>query len=178
MMMRLKARFRADMRKFSFAIGMIALYTFQPPLGFSAEVIECQVMSIHDGDSMRVKCPPQHKSQRLRMHQIDAPELEQAYGPQAKSHLKALCPIKTRARIRIHGKDQYGRLLGDVFCRGKNINHEMVASGAAWAYRRYVTDPALPRLQRRAQQARIGLWGDSNATAPWQWRYYNQGNRR
>ena len=147
------------------------------PLAFGSEILECRVVSVHDGDSMRVRCPQQRQSLRVRMHQIDAPELEQPYGAQSRDQLKALCPANSRARIHVQGTDQYGRLLGDVYCRGKNLNHQMVASGAAWAYRRYVTDTELPRLQRRAEQARRGRWGESNPIQPWRWRY-EQSHRR
>ena len=43
----------------------------------SAE-LRCTVSSVHDGDSLRVRCPGNRRSVRVRMEQIDAPELEQA----------------------------------------------------------------------------------------------------
>lgn len=134
------------------------------------DVLSCTVGSVHDGDSMRVRCPGSRQTIRVRLHQIDAPELQQAYGRPAGDALRQLCPVGREVRIAVQGEDQYGRLLGDVECAGKNINHEMVSSGAAWAYTRYVQDAALPRLQDQARQARRGLWAQANPEPPWQWR--------
>lgn len=131
---------------------------------------QCTVKSVHDGDSMRVQCPGSRGSVRLRMHQIDAPELEQAYGRQARAQLRSLCPTGTKAYIRVHGTDQYDRLLGDVRCGDKDVNREMVVSGAAWAYDRHLTDPSLLDAQTNARRQRRGLWAAGNAEPPWEWR--------
>lgn len=133
--------------------------------------IRCTVRSVHDGDSMRVQCRGERRTTAIRMRQIDAPELDQAHGIQARDHLRKLCSRGSTATIRTQGRDQYGRVLGDVYCANKNINEEMVSSGSAWPYRRYVTDQKLFRLQKEAREARRGLWGGKNPQEPWRWRY-------
>jgi micrococcal nuclease len=41
----------------------------------------------------------------------------------------------------------------------------------AWWYRQYALDnTTLEQLEREARKAKKGLWVDSNAVAPWQWR--------
>lgn len=140
-----------------------------------AKEMQCTVNSVHDGDSMRVLCPGERGTLRVRMQQIDAPELEQAYGLHARN-LRRLCPVGTTAIIHTQGKDQYDRLLGDVYCDGKNVNQEMVTAGAAWLYDRYVEDKGLYRFQDEAKADRRGLWGGKNPQKPWQWRY-EQRNR-
>lgn len=136
----------------------------QPP-------VQCRVTSVHDGDSMRVRCPGERDTIRVRMHQIDAPELEQPHGKQSRDQLRRLCPRGSEVQIRAHDHDQYGRLLGDLSCGGTNVNEAMVASGAAWVYDRHVRDRRLYRLQEEAQAARRGLWARPNPVAPWRWRY-------
>lgn len=136
-----------------------------------ADALHCTVRSVHDGDSMRVQCPGERRTTAIRMHQVDAPELDQAYGRQARDRLRRLCPAGTTAVIHTQGRDQYGRLLGDVDCGGKSVNEEMIASGSAWIYDRYVKDRELYRLQDRARAAGRGLWADRNPQAPWRWRY-------
>ena len=138
------------------------------------DTLTCTVRSVHDGDSMRVRCSARQDNVRLRLDQIDAPEIEQTYGIKARDHLRALCPRGQEVEIRIHGKDQYGRLLGDARCGGQNISEALVAAGSAWAYKRHVRDPELTRLEREARQARRGLWAQGNAEPPWQWRYHNR----
>lgn len=133
--------------------------------------LRCVVRSVHDGDSMRVQCPGERRTIAVRMHQIDAPELEQPYGKDARNHLRRLCRVGSTATIYTQGRDQYGRLLGDVHCAGKSVNEEMVGSGSAWIYDRYVEDRSLYRLQDRARANRRGLWAAQNPRAPWRWRY-------
>lgn len=132
--------------------------------------LRCTVSSVHDGDSMRVRCPGERGSVALRMRQIDAPELEQAYGIFARDHLRKFCPPGSVATIRSDGRDQYGRLLGDVDCHGESVNALMVGAGAAWVYDRYAQDRQLYVVQERARQARVGLWSQAAPQPPWRWR--------
>lgn len=132
--------------------------------------LQCTVESVHDGDSMRVRCQGNKPSQRVRIHQIDAPEIDQPYGKKARDILRELCPRGSVVTLAEHSSDQYGRMLAEVSCGGKNVNREMVASGAAWAYEQHVEDPSLLTLQKQARQNRRGLWAGKNPQAPWEWR--------
>lgn len=137
----------------------------------SSGTLTCTVHSVHDGDSMRVRCPGERGTIALRMEQIDAPELQQAYGTRARDRLRELCPVGTPVTIQASGRDQYGRLLGNASCDGHSVNEEMIRAGAAWVYNRYVTDRSLYALQDEARAARRGLWAGRNPEAPWRWRY-------
>jgi hypothetical protein len=54
---------------------------------------------------------------------------------------------------------------------GRSLNREMLRLGLAWWFRQYApTDSDLQRLQREARQAGRGLWADSGAVPPWEWR--------
>ena len=68
------------------------------------------------------------------------------------------------------GVDGYGRQLGTVFVGGQNINAAMVDRGMAWAYRQYLADRSLIRLEQQARAARRGLWSDPAPVAPWRFR--------
>nr|WP_272874902.1 thermonuclease family protein [Roseomonas marmotae] len=48
----------------------------------------------------------------------------------------------------------------------------MVRRGAAWVYRQYNRDPALPPLEAEARQAQRGLWAlpANEQVPPWVWR--------
>ena len=120
------------------------------------DVLSCTVHSVHDGDSMRVRCSARHDSVRLRLDQIDAPEIDQSYGKSARDHLRKLCPKGDKVTIKVHGRDQYGRLLGDAQCKGRNVSEELVAAGSAWAYKRHVRDPLLTRLERGRGAPAVG----------------------
>jgi|SRR5690606_22580479 len=140
----------------------------QHPAGRNPQ--QCTVDSVNDGDSMRVRCPGQKTSQRVRLHQIDAPELDQPYGRQARDLLRKFCPEGSVATIAKYDTDQYGRMLAEVSCGSKNVNEEMVASGAAWAYKPHVINRALFTLENEARRENKGLWAGQNPQAPWEWR--------
>src|SRR5690606_14542249 len=120
-----------------------------------------------------VQCPGE-RNVAVRMRQIDAPELEQSYGEQARNRLRKLCPRGSRVTLHRAGRDQYGRLLADVQCGSTDVNSEMVSQGAAWPYRRYVEDVRLLRLQKEARANGRGLWAEPAPQPPWQWRYENR----
>lgn len=148
-----------------------AAWAFMAPESADGKELQCTINSVHDGDSMRVLCPGERGTLRVRMQQIDAPELEQAHGVRSRDYLRKLCPVGSTVIIQSQGRDQYDRLLGDVYCNGKNVNKEMVAAGAAWLYDRHVEDRSLYRLQDQARENKLGLWAGKNPQKPWQWRY-------
>lgn len=133
--------------------------------------LQCRVSTVHDGDSMRVRCPGERQTVRVRMHQIDAPELDQSYGTRSRDHLRELCRNGALAIIHPQGRDQYGRVLGDIFCGNRNVNEEMVASGSAWVYDRHAKDRGLYKLQAAARAERRGLWAAADPIPPWRWRH-------
>lgn len=141
----------------------------------------CTVTSVHDGDSMRVRCPGFRDTLRIRLHQIDAPELDQVHGTRSREFLRSICPVGATAIVRDYGADDYNRRLGRVICDGIDANAAMVESGAAWVYTYHATDPQLYQLQEQAQTLRRGLWATSSGKkplAPWDFRYQQRKNEQ
>lgn len=134
------------------------------------KAVQCEVASVHDGDSMRARCPGMKDTVRIRLLQIDAPEIGQAYGIASRDTLRQLCPRGETALFTIVGKDDYERLLAGVTCQNKNVATAMLQSGAAWVYHRYRNDTALKQLEKEAKDKKRGLWGNPNAQAPWNYR--------
>ncbi len=66
--------------------------------------------------------------------------------------------------------DRYGRTVARINCDGTDANAEMVRSGMAWAFTKYLTDPKLKVLEDQAHEARLGLWRDAQPVPPWEWR--------
>ena len=133
----------------------------------------CTITSVHDGDSMRVRCPGQKKTTPIRLNQIDAPELKQAHGIHSRDYLRSICPVGQKVEIKSDGQDRYGRTLATVMCNGVDANAAMVKAGQAWVYDDYVKDKALYRLQRDARADRAGLWRQRDALPPWEFRRAN-----
>ena len=89
------------------------------------------VVAVLDGDTIEVFQSLNHE--RIRLSGIDCPEKGQAYGNNAKHAASALVFGK-EVTLQTHGKDKYGRTLGDVFLLdGTNVNHALVKDGWCWS---------------------------------------------
>jgi len=132
----------------------------------------CFVVAIADGDTLTARCgePGAYEQVKVRLAEIDAPEKRQPFGQVSRQHLAALC-FQKQAEIRPATKDRYGRTVARVRCAGQDANAEQVRAGLAWAYTRYLTDPAIARIEQGARAARRGLWADAEPMAPWEWRH-------
>lgn len=136
-----------------------------PALPLDAPV---RVVAVHDGDTVTVR--QDKRALRVRLSEIDAPELGQPYGKRAKQALSDLCFGK-RAELATRGRDRYGRVLARLKCDGVDANAEQVYRGLAWVFVRYApANSPLHALQLDARSARRGLWADPLPTPPWEWR--------
>jgi endonuclease YncB( thermonuclease family) len=75
-----------------------------------------------------------------------------------------------KCRVQKTGVDQYGRTLGVLWVDSVNINLLLVEEGLAWHFKKYSKDKVLADAVIRARNAKKGLWNDSTAVAPWEWR--------
>lgn len=127
-----------------------------------------RVVGVSDGDTLTC-LDETSQQQKVRLSEIDAPELGQDYGKTSRETLAALVFGRT-VEVRDEGRDRYGRWVGHVLVDGVDVNRQMVATGNAWHYAKYSTDQSLAALQSQAQSQRIGLWSQPNPVAPWQYR--------
>ena len=128
-----------------------------------AEMLECRVSRISDGDSF--VCG---KAGRVRLLMIDAPELAQGTeGRRARKELEDLAPQGTLVRIEsdIRPTDDYGRILGYAWLpNGRMLNEEMARAGMVTAL---VYPPNVKHAERirkavrEAQAGKRGLWATS-----------------
>ena len=109
---------------------------------------------------------------KVRLHAIDAPEKQQAFGQQAKKHLSDLVYNQT-VTLHITDTDRYGRTVADIQLGSLNVNQQMVKDGYAWAYRRYGGTRYAPE-EKAARKAKLSLWRDANPIEPSQWRRMNK----
>jgi endonuclease YncB( thermonuclease family) len=138
-----------------------------------AETLEGKVVGIADGDSLTILL--QRQQIKVRLIEIDAPEIKQAFGKKSRESLAQLCAEKI-ARVVWAQKDRHGRRLGRVWCAGIDANAEQVRRGMAWVFDRYVTDRTLYATQDYARTLRVGIWADASPVPPWEWRRLNNRN--
>ena len=130
-----------------------------------------------DGDSPYVMPPAATKPVECRTTGDDAPEvahnskeIDQPYGQDAKAFAQNLTAGKV-CTIRQHSKDKYGRPLVEVILPdGRSVAVEEIKAGMAWAPPPLYSTKAERANQAAAQQAKAGLWKDTNPIPPWTWR--------
>ena len=130
-----------------------------------------EVNKIIDGDTVHVFF--QDEILKIRLTEIDAPERDQPYGINSTEFLKDLLK-EGKVDIDISGTDRYGRKLGRLYWRDKDINRELVSAGYAWVYDDYVTDLSFYDDQNRARYFKKGLWKEESPIEPWNWRKLNR----
>ena len=134
----------------------------------NAEYLESlKIKRVVDGDTVHVFY--QDEVYKIRLTEIDAPERDQPYGSNSTEYLKSLLK-EGMVDVDISGTDRYGRKLGRLYWRGKDINRELVSAGYAWVYDQYVTDNSFYENQSKARNSKKGLWEDQNPLEPWNWR--------
>jgi micrococcal nuclease len=148
-------------------ISVIALLLLISCAAVGAEISGI-VTEVHDGDTLTLVNAS--RTYRIRLADIDAPELAQHSGQDARTSLSHLCALR-HAVAETSGEDRYGRTLATVTCAGVNANSAQVRRGWAWVYRQYVPKAShLYNSEREARLERRGLWANDSAVPPWDWR--------
>jgi endonuclease YncB( thermonuclease family) len=132
-----------------------------------AQAFTARVTVVHDGDTIHVTTLS-GADIKVRLAEMDAPELDQPFGQRAR---RALCDLICGKTVEIDdwGLDRYGRTVGLIHAPF-DVSEEMVREGMAWVYERYNLDAALPGIEEQARAGRVGLWSDPQPTPPREWR--------
>ena len=136
---------------------------------------------ITDGDTIVIE-DRQLRREKVRIVSIDAPEKGrrgnpgQPYSERSRQHLVHLIEGKT-VRLVSNGRDDYGRVLAQVWVGDTDVGLAQVCAGYAWVFEAFVDElPATTRQSYRACEANArrvhrGLWRRSRPVPPWEWRY-------
>ena len=132
------------------------------------------IVNVVDGDTVHLLNDNQEKL-KVRLHHIDAPELDQSYGKESKFALEQLI-LNKKVTVISDKKDKYKRLLGVISLDEVDVNLEMIKAGAAWHFKKYAKfDQAQDQYlvydenEHQAKLKKIGLWKEK-AISPWLWR--------
>ena len=127
-----------------------------------------RVVTVHEGDRLTIR--HDGRNETIYIKDIDCPELKQAYGKQAKHAIAAYVGSRdVMVRALTRGRNGLGTaeiLLQD----GRNVGHELLKEGLAWARPEKGQDQSLEDMEQLAKAERKGLWSDSNPVAPWKWK--------
>ncbi len=127
-----------------------------------------KTVGVLDGDTIRV-ANAQISVVTVRLEGIDAPELAQEFGQEAKAYLHSLL-FNKEVIVQWKERDKYQRLLGYVYYDGVLMNRSLVENGLAWQFTKYNSSPALKSIEQLARDQQIGLWKNPKPIPPWDWR--------
>ncbi|TKX33390.1 thermonuclease family protein [Campylobacter taeniopygiae] len=148
---------------FSLTIIFIQNYMAKIP-SFKARVVR-----VIDGDTIEIL--HSNKTSKVRFFGIDAPEIKQNFGKEAKNNLNEILKNK-EVEIFYKNKDIYGRIVAIVKLNNTDINCWMVRKGYAWADTYYTN--VYVKEQKIAQKYKLGLWQEKNPIEPYKWRKQNR----
>ncbi len=104
-----------------------------------AAATEYKVLSVGDGDTIRVTGTTGANKTTVRLACIDAPETSQApYGNDARRALQGELAIGKEVSLRTKATDRYGRTVAEVLKGTTNINQALVGAGVAFVYWQYI----------------------------------------
>lgn len=137
--------------------------------------ISGSVVRVIDGDTLVLR-EAGGVEYRVRLQGIDAPEIGQPYGEEAKKLLTVLV-LDKQVTGDCPKRDQYGRLVCKVITTDRaDVGQAMLWGGLAWHYKFYQNEQTEADHTRYAsaedfaRDSKAGLWADANAVAPWDYR--------
>jgi endonuclease YncB( thermonuclease family) len=129
------------------------------------------LVSVGDGDTIRVNTRS-GLPLTIRLACIDTPEMAQGAPGGAARVAVAQMVRSGPLEIKPQTIDKYGRTVAEVFVAGRNVNLELVRSGYAFVYRKYLgqcDQAAYLGAEAWAQQYGQGVWR-YGVEKPWEFR--------
>lgn len=126
-----------------------------------------QVVRVIDGDTIELA-----DKRVIRLTGVDAPEMDQPGGKEAKRWLEVLL-LDRAVQLNSLRRIAPGRQQALVIVADADINGTMVMVGYAMVHDQYAPVRVKPRwtaLQAAARTGRIGMWALDKVLPPWEWR--------
>jgi len=138
---------------------------------FAEEKITGLCIWITDGDTFKIA--KGEKITNIRLWGVDAPEKQLESGSIATAILKAFIEGK-RVTCIVKGKHE-GRIVAQVFYKGKDIGLELLKMGAVWWADKYAPDQKdYEAAFKDSIKNKRGLWAFDQPEQPWLWRKRNK----
>jgi len=146
--------------------------------------LRCEVVknSIYDGDTFRVRCD--NREQKIRLCGIDAPEVQQPLGIEARNYLRSLvAQAKGQVMVIEMDRDRYGRSVAEVLLESpsgeQSVQEEMLKAGMAYHYKQYSSNchnrEVFDIAEEMGRSQKRGVWKlQGGGQRPWDYRKQNQ----
>jgi len=125
-----------------------------------------------DGDSFFFQPADGGAEQAVRIEGIDAPELCQEWGSEARQALGEHLWNQTLT-LKPKGKDEFGRVLARVYVGGLDVGDRLVRDGHAWSMRFRSDRGPYVASERMAHTLKRGLHATPGALQPREFRQRN-----
>lgn len=126
------------------------------------------VTRIVDGDTLWV-APAGQPPFAVRLRDIDAPEICQPHGPEARAALEEYA-LGQAVTMRIFARDTHGRAVARVATAERDLSVRMVEEGHAWSVRTKFDRGPLVKQERQARALGRGLHTSAGHVYPWDFR--------
>jgi endonuclease YncB( thermonuclease family) len=135
-----------------------------------SETLIGEVVNVQSGDTFSIRDKAGNVL-KVRLQEIDAPEMKQALGRQAQQYLSDLITDQT-LEVDYEFIDRYESHIGIArLPDGRILNEEMVRAGLAWYYQTHQPEnSSLRNLEYLAWKGRLGIWLEPQPTPPWKFR--------
>ncbi len=154
------------------AAGSVAAAPAAPPAARAS--IEGVVTHVTDGDTVTFAPKDGSAPRVVRLLDIDAPEICQSGGVEARAYLSELLQRQTVRLVPASAgaaRDSYGRVLGTLWVADVQVNRRMVEEGHAWSVRTKWDRGPLVTQERMAKALSRGLHaGPDSSVPPWDFR--------
>ena len=119
-----------------------------------------RVTRIIDGDTFETET-----GEKVRLIGINAPEISDVFGQEAKEYLASLIDgkmVDLQTDNISTDRDRYQRLLRYAILDGIDVNKKMISDGFAFAYLKYKFSRSddYKQAQLEAREKSKGIWGD------------------
>jgi endonuclease YncB( thermonuclease family) len=141
-----------------------------------------------DGDTIQYTKPDGSQG-TVRLFGVDAPEMSQRFGKEARDRLEELV-LNHGILVIQKGEDRYERELGEVYAfhpkgktgiryvqswkeKGKHfvaVQEHLLEDGLVWHFTKYSDSAEYQTIQNDAKEHRRGIWQDARRVAPWDFR--------
>lgn len=134
------------------------------------------IVDVYSGDEMFLRESKSHFRQFL-LEGLDAPELAQPGGSQAKRFLQRLVTGKNVTAF-VTRVDQHKVPRVRLYVDDTDVNFELLANGYAWLKANGATPSEYVEAERYARDRRAGVWATPGAEAPWDYRKRTRTGRK
>lgn len=140
-------------------VGQVLLIGFACALPVAARQSSWQgaVTYVSDGDTLWVQPAHGGMPRKIRIDGIDAPEVCQRHGDEAREVL-ARHVLGQTVLVSARRQDDYGRWLARLSLHGQDVGRWLVLRGHAWSYRYRRSGGPYAAEEAQARSHRQGLW--------------------